>query len=174
VLGYDVDPRGRVLLVNQKEAKRVREIFQLYEHRHSVTAVLEELERRRWTTKSWTTKTGARYAGHAFTQGILVLLLTDAVYVGNRPSQTRLHSAVDLLPNLSSHYGAGCLRLAMALPLPILLAVVSAVRCPIPMLVPVMTEVLGPHPLPLSESTHCTSSSVIPSGPSKNRTLRLM
>jgi site-specific DNA recombinase len=82
VLGYDVDPRGRALVINPKEAQRVREIFRLYEDHHSVTAVLEELQRRRWTTKSWTTKSGSPHAGRAFTKGALVRLLTNAVYVG--------------------------------------------------------------------------------------------
>jgi site-specific DNA recombinase len=82
VLGYDVDPRGRALVVNQKEAQRVREIFRLYQDRHSVTAVLEELQRRHWATKSWTTKNGARHASHAFTEGTLMRLLTNAVYMG--------------------------------------------------------------------------------------------
>jgi site-specific DNA recombinase len=82
VLGYDVDPRGRALVVNPKEAQRVREIFRLYEDRHSVTAVLEELTRRRWTTKSWTAKNGSRHAGRPFTKGTLMRLLTNAVYLG--------------------------------------------------------------------------------------------
>jgi site-specific DNA recombinase len=82
VLGYDVDPRGGALVVNQKEAPRVREIFRLYQERHSLTSVLEELQRRRWTTKSWTTKNGSRHTGDAFTNGTLVRLLTNAVYIG--------------------------------------------------------------------------------------------
>jgi site-specific DNA recombinase len=82
VLGFDVDPQGRGLIVNEKEAQRVREIFGLYESCRSVTTVLEELERRRWTTKSWTTKHGARHAGSAFTKATLLRLLTNAIYLG--------------------------------------------------------------------------------------------
>jgi site-specific DNA recombinase len=82
VLGYDVDPRGGRLLVNEIEATRVREIFGLYETCGSVAVVLQELERRRWTTKSWTTKEGARHEGSPFTKATLLRLLTNALYSG--------------------------------------------------------------------------------------------
>src|SRR5580698_5850792 len=58
VLGYDVDPRGGRLVVNAEEAGRVREIFRLYAKNPSFPAIIAELERRKWTTKSWTTKQG--------------------------------------------------------------------------------------------------------------------
>ncbi|HEY7334347.1 MAG TPA: recombinase family protein [Bryobacteraceae bacterium] len=82
VLGYDVDPRGGGLMVNEKEAQRVREIFRLYESHGSITAVLEELEKRRWTTKSWMTKQGSRRLGRPFTKATLRRLLGNAVYIG--------------------------------------------------------------------------------------------
>jgi site-specific DNA recombinase len=82
VLGYDVDPRGGRLMVNEKEARRVREIFRLYETHRSVTAVAQELESRRWTTKSWTTKRGSRRAGSVFDKVTLLRLLTNAIYAG--------------------------------------------------------------------------------------------
>jgi site-specific DNA recombinase len=82
VLGYDVDPRGGRLIVNDKEAKRVREIFSLYAKQRSLVTVLAELERRRWTTKSWTTKHGSLREGSAFDKPALRRLLTNAIYVG--------------------------------------------------------------------------------------------
>jgi site-specific DNA recombinase len=82
VLGYDVDPRGGGLMVHEKEAQRVREIFRLYESHSSVPAVLEELEKRRWTSKSWTTKQGMRRQGRPFSKATLRRLLTNAVYIG--------------------------------------------------------------------------------------------
>src|SRR6266852_4867523 len=51
VLGYDVDPRGGRLVVNEKEARRVREIFKLYQEYRSLTTAVAELARRGWTTK---------------------------------------------------------------------------------------------------------------------------
>src|SRR6202162_6338742 len=58
VLGYDVDPGGGRLVVNEKEARRVREIFGLYQTHRSLLKVLAELGARRWKNKSWTTKSG--------------------------------------------------------------------------------------------------------------------
>jgi site-specific DNA recombinase len=45
LLGYDVDPRGGRLVVNEKEAKRVREIFELYRRHRSLATVVAELAR---------------------------------------------------------------------------------------------------------------------------------
>src|SRR5258708_16875711 len=46
VLGYDIDPAGGRLLVNEKEARRVREIFALYRSQRSLTAGVTELNRK--------------------------------------------------------------------------------------------------------------------------------
>lgn len=69
VLGYDVDPAGGRLVVNDKEAKRVREIFALFLQHHSLSAVVAELGRRRWKTKSWKSQSGRAHAGR-LRQGI--------------------------------------------------------------------------------------------------------
>src|SRR6202049_2996368 len=58
VLGYDVDPAGGRLIVNQREALRIGEIFSLSARRPSLSVVVAELERRRWKTKSWKSKRG--------------------------------------------------------------------------------------------------------------------
>jgi site-specific DNA recombinase len=47
VLGYDVDPGGGRLVVNEEEAKRVRAIFALFEKHRSALPTLAEIERRR-------------------------------------------------------------------------------------------------------------------------------
>lgn len=82
VLGYDVDPRGGRLIVNDGEAKRVRAIFGLYAKHRSIPTMVAELQRRRWTTKSWTTKHGSRHAGSMFDKPALLRLLTNAIYTG--------------------------------------------------------------------------------------------
>src|SRR5580693_6508551 len=46
VLGYDVDPKGGRLIVNQEEAQRVRTIFAVFEKNRSVVGTLAEIERR--------------------------------------------------------------------------------------------------------------------------------
>jgi site-specific DNA recombinase len=61
LLGYDVDTQRFKLIVNPQEAIRVRAIFALYVKLRSLTSVAEELNRRNWLTKSWTTQgTAAR------------------------------------------------------------------------------------------------------------------
>src|SRR5438093_4169389 len=82
VLGYDVDPAGRRLVVNGNEAQRVREIFQLYQTHRSLLKVVAELTARRWTNKSWKSKSGIEHVGRPFTIATLRSLLTNAIYVG--------------------------------------------------------------------------------------------
>jgi site-specific DNA recombinase len=82
VLGYDVDPGGGRLIVNEEEAKRVRAIFALFEKHRSVLATLAEVERRGWRLKSWTRKTGQFRAGGPFALNSLLRLLTNILYSG--------------------------------------------------------------------------------------------
>jgi site-specific DNA recombinase len=82
VLGYDVDPGGGKLIVNEKESRRVRDIFALYLQHHSLLAVVAELARRRWKTKSRTSQSGREHIGRPFTKASLRLLLTNAIYDG--------------------------------------------------------------------------------------------
>src|ERR1700674_1242382 len=58
VLGYDIDPHGGRLIVNESEAVRVREIFQLYAKHRSLPKVVAELGRRGWTTKAFRSQRG--------------------------------------------------------------------------------------------------------------------
>src|SRR5204862_2454264 len=46
VLGYDVGPGGRALVVNEEEATQVRNIFTLFEQHRSAVGTLVEIERR--------------------------------------------------------------------------------------------------------------------------------
>ena len=91
VLGYDVDTLGGRLVINEKEAQRVREIFSLYQKRRSRAAVVEELARRGWKTKSWKSKRGVRHLGQPFTKASLTHLLTNIVYAG----KVDYHGTVD-------------------------------------------------------------------------------
>jgi site-specific DNA recombinase len=82
VLGYDVAPRGGRLVINEREAVRVREIFELYRSSRSLSAVVTELSRRRWKTKSWRSKRSIEHAGRPFTKASLGRFLAYAVYAG--------------------------------------------------------------------------------------------
>src|SRR5580658_8418438 len=82
VLGYDVDPAGGRLIVNEKEARRVRDIFALFVQNHSLSVVVAELARRKWKTKSRTSQNGTAHVGRAFAKASLHRLLTNAIYAG--------------------------------------------------------------------------------------------
>src|ERR1700735_4182218 len=62
VLGYDIVAGGGRLMVNDKESRRVQDIFALFAERRSLSAVVAELTRRRWKTKSWTSQNGTAHA----------------------------------------------------------------------------------------------------------------
>ena len=82
VLGYDVDPGGGRLVVNQEEAKRVRTIFALFEKHGSAQVTLAEIEKRGWRLKSWTRRTGQFRPGSPFALNSLRRLLTNVLYTG--------------------------------------------------------------------------------------------
>jgi site-specific DNA recombinase len=82
VLGYDVDPGGGRLVVNEAEAERVRAIFALFEESGSARQTLAEIERQGWRLKSWTRKTGEFRSGGRFTLSALRRLLSNILYTG--------------------------------------------------------------------------------------------
>jgi site-specific DNA recombinase len=81
-LGFDVTPKGGALVMNPVEAERVRAIFQLYLELGSLIPVVQELERRDWRMKAWTTRDGRARGGGRFTKTTLHNLLTNVIYAG--------------------------------------------------------------------------------------------
>lgn len=92
MLGYDVDPRGRRLLVNEDEAARVRGIFELYLQQESLTETIRELDARQWTTKRWNTQSGHVRGGNRFTKALLFKLLTNVIYLGKITYKDEVHA----------------------------------------------------------------------------------
>jgi site-specific DNA recombinase len=82
MLGYDLSDKGAGLVVNNDEAARVRAIFDLYLEHGSLIPVVQELDRRGWRMKAWTTRKGTATGGKAFAKNRLYNLLTNMVYVG--------------------------------------------------------------------------------------------
>src|SRR5262249_63760 len=82
ILGYDVDPRGGRLLLNDEEAARVRAIFALYLEHQALLPVVQELARRGWVGKRWQTRQGRQRGGRPFTKTSLYRLLTNVIYAG--------------------------------------------------------------------------------------------
>jgi site-specific DNA recombinase len=84
LLGYDllITPGGGRLVVNEDEAARVRAIFELYLEHERIAPVRQELDRREWRTKQWTTRKGTAVGGKPFDKVTLFRLLTNPVYLG--------------------------------------------------------------------------------------------
>jgi hypothetical protein len=82
LLGYDVDPRGSKLIVNEDEAIKVRTIFELYLEHQSLIATIAELDRRGWINKRWITRKGTERGGRPFNKDSLHCLLTNVTYLG--------------------------------------------------------------------------------------------
>lgn len=91
VLGYDVDPRGSKLVVNDDEAVRVRTIFDLYLQHQSLITVIRELDNRGWVSKRWVTKKGVERGGKTFTKTSLHKVLTNVTYRGKVRYKDEVH-----------------------------------------------------------------------------------
>jgi site-specific DNA recombinase len=92
LLGYDLDPGGRGLVVNAEEAERVRAIFDLFLEYESLPAAARELERRGWVNKRWTTRPGHICGGEPFTKVGLRRLLTSLLYLGKVRYQEEVYA----------------------------------------------------------------------------------
>jgi site-specific DNA recombinase len=91
ILGYDIDPAGFKLIVNEEEAAQVRAIFELYLQHEGLVAVIGELNRRGWTNKRWVTRKGQVRGGKPFTKTSLHKLLTNITYIGKVRYKHELH-----------------------------------------------------------------------------------
>src|SRR5882672_3160926 len=92
ILGYDLDPRGGHLVVNEAEADRVRAIFALYLERGALLPVAQELGRRDWVNKRRTTRAGRARGGAPFTTHALLRLLTNVAYTGQVRYKEEVHA----------------------------------------------------------------------------------
>jgi site-specific DNA recombinase len=91
VLGYDIDPQGYRLVLNEDEAVQVRAIFQLYLQHQALLPVLQELAQRGWTNKRWTTRAGRLCGGQPFSKSSLHRLLSNPVYMGKVRYKDEVH-----------------------------------------------------------------------------------
>ena len=83
VLGYDLDPKRRgVLVPNETETRLVQEIFQTYLETRSVLKVARRLNEKGHRTKSYSSRRGSRHTGRPFTKNAVRHVLGNPVYVG--------------------------------------------------------------------------------------------
>jgi site-specific DNA recombinase len=91
LLGYDVNPIGCKLVVNEEEAARVRTIFELYLKHQGLISVVAVLLKKKWMTKRWQTRRGHFRGGQRFTKSSLHHLLTNPVYPGKVKYKKEVH-----------------------------------------------------------------------------------
>lgn len=94
MLGYDVDRSGPSpkLVINAEEAIQVRRIFSLYLELGSLMPVVEELAKRGWCNKTWSTKKGATRGGRPFDRCSVHALLTNPIYIGKIKHKTDVYN----------------------------------------------------------------------------------
>lgn len=84
LLGFDIltAPGGSKLIVNKAEARRVREIFELFIEYGSLIPTVRELNKRGWHNKTWTSRANKAMGGRPFDKATLYRLLCNVVYLG--------------------------------------------------------------------------------------------
>lgn len=84
VLGYDVERMGgrARLIVNAKEAARVREIFKLYLQLGALLPLVDELKKREWRNKENITQKKLVRGGKSFDKCSVLALLRNPIYIG--------------------------------------------------------------------------------------------
>lgn len=82
ILGYDVDRETKRLVVNESEAVRVRQIFDLYLEHEGLIPTVDAIQQQGFRTKLWITKAGRKIGGIRFDKNALHLLLTNRTYLG--------------------------------------------------------------------------------------------
>jgi site-specific DNA recombinase len=80
ILGYDVEDKR--LMINNKEAKLIREIFTTYTKLGSGLEVARILNGKGCHTKSWTSKKGKFYPGRKFAPKDVYRILNNPLYIG--------------------------------------------------------------------------------------------
>ncbi len=93
-LGYDLPTdKSRVLTCNEEEAETVRLIYRQYLKLKSVHKLEDWLKQKAIASKRWTTSTGNKVGGVAFSRGALYHLLRNETYLGFIRHKDKLHAA---------------------------------------------------------------------------------
>jgi site-specific DNA recombinase len=82
MLGYDIDPKGGRLNINEQEAAQVKRIFELYLEKQSLIPTVRMLNQKSWATKRWITKKGKKRGGKPFDKNSLFRMLSNIIYLG--------------------------------------------------------------------------------------------
>jgi site-specific DNA recombinase len=97
VLGFDLAPApppfsGQRMVVNEREAEIVREIFRAYLEHKSLLQVVKLCEQRGWRTKAWTASSGRVMGGQPFAKPEVSRLLRNPLYIGKVPHHQHVYN----------------------------------------------------------------------------------
>ena len=87
VLGYDVDPKGGRLLLNETEAEHVRGIFRAYLQEGTLQKAVRAIRESGWTTKRFRTRKGTWRGGNEIDKATLHNMLCNVLYMGKITSK---------------------------------------------------------------------------------------
>lgn len=90
-LGYDLDRETKKVMVNEQEAKLVRDIFDVYRREKSMNATAAWLNARGLRAKVWTTREGRKKGGGRFFKTHLNHMLRNTIYVAKRRLKGELY-----------------------------------------------------------------------------------
>jgi Site-specific recombinases, DNA invertase Pin homologs len=82
ILGYELDKVNHKLVINEKDAKIVREVFDLYLKEKSFLSVVKILNEKGYLTKHYTSKSGKTYGDIKFKNTTIQLILKNVLYIG--------------------------------------------------------------------------------------------
>ena len=82
ILGYDLDKVNHKILINEKSAKLVREIFNLYLEKKSLLKVTMDLNERGHKTNQFISAAGKTFGGIKFKKTNIQTMLKNPIYIG--------------------------------------------------------------------------------------------
>jgi len=91
VLGYDVNPETHKLVVNQAEARIVRNIFMRFSEVGSGQTIAKELNAKGITTKSWTTREGKFRPGKTWDGPAIYRIIANPIYIGQIKHKEKIY-----------------------------------------------------------------------------------
>jgi len=94
ILGYDLDRDNRSLILNPKEARLVREIFELYIKEKSLLSVAKILNQRGILTKKYVAKAGKTFGGIAFKNTQVRFIIKNVLYTGKVNYKDELYNGL--------------------------------------------------------------------------------
>jgi len=91
-MGYDV--KDRKLLINEKEAKIIRILFQNFIETSSITETARELNNLGFTTKTWIAASGKLHKGKRFNKSSVRRMLNNHLYIGKVKHKDKLYEGL--------------------------------------------------------------------------------